>query len=327
MIMVLKDTTISLMNALGKQQIPFLFILPFEGNEVVVQPLKDVDKEQIQYLFNGKGNVESVQNSASQKPVSLTFEPYDASSYQKQFEQVQQELHYGNSYLLNLTVATALKGALDFETIFNEAKARYKLLVKDQFCCFSPEIFVQIKENRIYAYPMKGTIDGELENAATLLLQDEKETAEHYTIVDLIRNDLNLVSKKVRVDKFRYLEKIHKQEGSILQMSSQISGELNSDWNAHIGTIFSKLVPAGSITGAPKERTLRILKEVEPVSRGYYTGVAGIFDGYEVDSGVLIRFIENQSGQFYYKSGGGITTQSKWYQEYDELLKKIYIPT
>ena len=324
--MTLKDTTISQMNALGKKRIPFLFIIPFDSKDVIIQPLESVNSNDIKYDFNGITNVIKTNEEKVTRDVSIPFLPYDLESYKEQFDEVQSEIAYGNTYLINLTTKTSLLSKIELEDVFDVAKAKYKLFYKDLFCCFSPEIFIQIRDNSIYSFPMKGTIDGSIENAKEILLNDSKETAEHYTIVDLIRNDLNLVSKNVKVDRFRYMDRIETHKGSILQMSSQISGSLDASWNENLGTIFSKLLPAGSITGAPKERTVEIIKSVETYDRGYYTGVAGIFDGKSVDSGVLIRFIEKEDDGYCYKSGGGITMNSDLNSEYKELQHKIYIP-
>lgn len=324
--MTIKDTTISQMNAFGKERIPFLFIIPFDSGDVVLEPLDTVDFNDVIYDFNGVTNVTTNRVIGSDGDYSMDFKPYEFESYKKQFEKVQAEIAYGNTYLINLTTKTNLLSEIDLKKVFTIAKAKYRLFYKDLFCCFSPETFIKIRDSRIYSFPMKGTIDGSIENAEDVLLNNSKETAEHYTIVDLIRNDLNLVSKKVQVDRFRYLDRIETQKGSILQMSSQISGVLEENWNEHIGTILSRLLPAGSITGAPKERTVKIIKSVETYERGYYTGVAGVFDGKSVDSGVLIRFIEKENDGYCYKSGGGITMNSDVNSEYKELQHKIYIP-
>ena len=178
----------------------------------------------------------------------------------------------------------------------------------------------------IRSFPMKGTIDASIENAEKVILSDEKEMAEHYTIVDLIRNDLSLVAKNVRVERFRYFDRINTNEKCLLQVSSEIAGELETDWNEKIGTIFNKLLPAGSITGAPKKKTIEIIQNAEIEPRGYYTGVAGIFDGMSVESAVMIRFVEYRKGDLFYHSGGGITVNSICEQEYMEMIEKVYVP-
>jgi para-aminobenzoate synthetase component 1 len=85
-------------------------------------------------------------------------------------------------------------------------------------------------------------------------------------------------------------------------------------------------LPAGSVTGAPKAKTVEIIKAAEQEPRGFYTGILGIFDGKQLDSGVMIRFIEKVDGRFFYRSGGGITTQSDCKAEYEEAINKIYVP-
>ena len=153
-----------------------------------------------------------------------------------------------------------------------------------------------------------------------------KEKAEHYTIVDLIRNDLSMVSDKVRVTKFRYIDRLKTNFGEILQVSSEVEGTLRDGYTAHLGDIIFTLLPAGSISGAPKERTVQIIRSAETYDRGFYTGIAGIFDGENLDSTVLIRFIEEQDGRKYFKSGGGITFMSDARAEYEEMISKVYVP-
>jgi para-aminobenzoate synthetase component I len=173
---------------------------------------------------------------------------------------------------------------------------------------------------------MKGTIDAAIENAEEVILSDKKEYAEHCTIVDLIRNDLSMVAKDVFVNKFRYIDKIKTHEKELLQVSSRICGKLGEDYYKRIGDIIFSLLPAGSISGAPKKKTIEIIKKVEGYDRGYYTGVFGCFDGTKLDSGVMIRFIEKINGELFYKSGGGITVYSDPKSEYQELIDKVYVP-
>ena len=174
---------------------------------------------------------------------------------------------------------------------------------------------------------MKGTIDASIENAEQKLMENKKERWEHNTIVDLIRNDLSRVASEVRVTKFRYLEKIKTNRNEIYQTSSEIRGKLPSDWTENLGEILFKLLPAGSISGAPKAKTLEIIEEAEIAPRNYYTGIFGLFDGYSLDSAVCIRFIEQEGDKLFYKSGGGITFMSKVEEEYQEIIDKIYVPT
>ena len=109
-------------------------------------------------------------------------------------------------------------------------------------------------------------------------------------------------------------------------MSSKITGELKPEFQQNIGDILQKLLPAGSILGAPKMKTLEIVLEAENYQRGFYTGVCGWFDGENLDSCVMIRFIEKENEKFYFKSGGGITHMSQLEDEYQEMKNKIYVP-
>ena len=173
---------------------------------------------------------------------------------------------------------------------------------------------------------MKGTIDAGLPDAENILLHDEKEIAEHYTIVDLIRNDLSMVAENVVVEKFRYLAEIHSNKKNLLQASSKIKGTLPEGYQNNLGELLFTLLPAGSVSGAPKKKTIEIIQQSEEEPRGYYTGVAFYSDGENVDSCVLIRFIEKENEKYYYRSGGGITVNSEMEKEYQELNDKIYVP-
>ena len=174
---------------------------------------------------------------------------------------------------------------------------------------------------------MKGTIDATLPHAAEHLRSDYKESCEHHTIVDLMRNDLSRVATSVRVARFKYLTELHTIKGSLLQMSSEIRGQIMPAYRHALGDLMRELLPAGSICGAPKGKTLELIQEAEGYPRGYYSGVCGYFDGKDLDSAVLIRYVEEaQDGQLYYRSGGGITINSRAEDEYQECIQKIYIP-
>jgi para-aminobenzoate synthetase component 1 len=320
------DAMIHKMNESGRRGESFIFIIDFEMKEPFFIPLDVVDPLEILYDFNGLSNVPTPEIH-SNSSFSFSKFPIAYSDYLKAFELVQKHLRYGNSYLVNLTFPTRITTNLSLKEIFSISKAKYKLWYKDNFVVFSPEIFVQVDEDGIISsYPMKGTIDAGIENAEQMILNDKKEYAEHCTIVDLIRNDLSMVAKDVHVDKFRYIDKIKTHEKELLQVSSRICGKLGADYHSKIGDIVFALLPAGSVTGAPKKKTVEIIKEAEGYERGFYTGVFGYFDGKKLDSGVMIRFIEKINGTLYYKSGGGITVYSEPESEYRELIDKVYVP-
>ena len=307
------------MNDFGKKQIPFYFIIDFDFSKAFVFAENEINSDKVMFSFNLSGKKPNKKNE-------FLFVPPSFSDFKKPFKKVQNEINAGNTYLLNLTFSSQINGDLNLKDIFETASAPYKLFLKDAFTVFSPETFVKIKNGKIYSYPMKGTIDADIPDAENIILEDEKEIAEHYTIVDLIRNDLNQVAEKVKVERFRYIDKLYTNHKNLLQVSSAISGELPEKYTEQIGTILSKLLPAGSISGAPKKKTIEIIKETETHQRNFYTGIAGFFNGKNLDSFVMIRFIEKQGNEFVYKSGGGITAFSKVKSEYQELIDKVYIP-
>jgi para-aminobenzoate synthetase component 1 len=249
--------------------------------------------------------------------------PITISDYQHKFNQVTDALQKGDSFLMNLTIPTPVQNTDNFQTYFDHAKSKYVIWLKDEFISFSPETFIQIAAGTISTFPMKGTIDASLPNAKELLLNDSKELAEHATIVDLLRNDLSRVASKVRVTNFRYYEEIPTQSGKIGQVSSAIQGELPNDYASRIGSILYDLLPAGSVSGAPKKKTAELIASIEETDRGYYTGIAGYFDGMNLDSCVLIRYL---GADQVYHSGGGITFQSDMASEYQEMINKVYVP-
>jgi para-aminobenzoate synthetase component 1 len=313
------------MNVWGKERRPFLFVLDYTLQEPLFFPFDEMDGSQVFFNINGFTNHDEKKWPPS-NDVQFSKKPVPFTEYERAFNKVLRELEYGNSFLLNLTFSTPIECNLSLREIFERSKARYRLCLDDRFVCFSPETFVRIQRGRISSYPMKGTIDANIPGAQSWILNDPKETAEHITIVDLIRNDLSRVAEDVRVDRFRYVEEVRTHQKTLLQVSSEISGILPSGYHAHLGDIFYSMLPAGSITGAPKKKTVEILKEAETHDRGYFTGIVGYFDGMDVESGVMIRYIEKQNGKLIYKSGGGITTQSKAEDEYLEMVDKVYVP-
>ncbi|MGI9527216.1 MAG: aminodeoxychorismate synthase component I [Weeksellaceae bacterium] len=311
-------------NDLGSQRKPFFFVINYATTHADIYPIDELEGNDISFQFP------SIQSKILSKPVSkpigLTKERIDFEMYKEAFDKVLFHLERGDSYLTNLTFATPIHLNIGLNQLYPLVQAKYKIKFREDWICFSPETFIQIQNNQVATFPMKGTIDATIPNAVEVLKNDLKEKAEHSTIVDLLRNDLSMVAQNVRVQRLMFLDKIHTNQGDILQMSSEIVGDLLEDWHDDLGTILNTLLPAGSICGAPKQKTLEIIAEAENYDRGYYTGIAGCYDGNSLDTCVLIRFIEQTSQGLVYKSGGGITALSKVEKEYDELNQKIYVP-
>lgn len=374
----MKQEIIDKINRLASQDEPFLFVINYQGDKAFIRLLSDINPEECLFDFEGRGNLSHVwketseegtseeetwkketwKEEISEEEISETtwqIDPPLYEDYERSFNIVKSNIMAGNSYLTNLTCRVPVSCNLSLEEIFHRAKGKYKLLLRRKrtltpFVCFSPETFVRIKGGRIYSYPMKGTLDASLPNAEKQLMEDRKEAAEHATIVDLIRNDLSRVAENVRVDKYRYFDVLHTNKGDILQTSSEISGRLPEDYPHHLGEILDAQLPAGSITGAPKDKTMQIIQEAEGYDRGFYTGIMGIYDQGELNSAVMIRFIEEEtspvdfeadgeknfkasegkgdeaSRKQYFKAGGGITSKSDCRKEYEEVIQKIYLP-
>ncbi len=312
------------MDVLSQEGIPFFFMVDFLKKNIEIFTENELVKSGLLFDFQYFKN----KKSKDTQPKEFHFKSFPESKekYAEGFKKVQHHLQLGNSYLVNFTRKTKIETSLNLEEIFYLSHAKYKVLVPGKFVFFSPETFVEIKNNRIFTHPMKGTIDASVENAAEKLRNDVKEKAEHYTVVDLLRNDLSMVANNVQLDEFQIIDLIRTKQKNLLAMSSEISGNLKPEYQGKMGSIMQKLLPAGSILGAPKPKTMEIILESEGYERGFYSGVCGWFDGKNLDSGVMIRFIENESGVLYFKSGGGITHMSKLGDEYQEMKNKIYVP-
>lgn len=338
-----RNSITEIINGYGRSRTPFLLIIDFLAKKPVVVPLDSINKTDILFNINGFGN----DKSYSRLSETMDFDKYPVSMarFSRSFDTVISNINYGNSYLVNLTFPTLVQTNYTLRHIYFQSTAKYKLLYRNEFVVFSPEIFIQTDFPYIFSHPMKGTIDANVPDAAKKILGNAKEQAEHATIVDLIRNDLSMISGNVTVEKYRYIDKLRTNQKTLLQVSSKISGKLSHDFYRFLGDLLWAILPAGSISGAPKNKTLDIIRQAELCERGYYTGIFGVFDGKNLDCGVMIRFIENNSAlagflnktfihvslsqkkhTFVFRSGGGITSQSDKKSEYNELIDKVYVP-
>ena len=303
----------------------FLFAVDFEMERgfFIENPLASKD---VFFRLDNISNYATDSSCSDLNPVIKTA-VISSELYREKFKKVREGLMRGDSYLVNLTCKTEIELNITFEEIFLNSISPFALYVPGYFVCFSPERFVSIESRTISCRPMKGTIKAEIPHAEKRILEDYKESSEHYTITDLIRNDIGKVSENVWVEKFRYIDRIGTKKGELLQVSSDIRGVLPEGYLNNLGDIIFSLLPAGSVSGAPKQSTLKIIADAEGEKRGFYTGIFGYFDGSLFDSAVLIRFIEkDNSGKMWYRSGGGVTVNSSWEEEYSEMIDKIYLP-
>ena len=286
-----KEQAIKRMNQFGQHHRPFVFIINYLQDASYIEEVAAVDSTELLYNLNGFTNqatsTEKYTPSFSAKPAnSIHWQPSAESFYS-----------YQRSF--NIVRQNILAGNSFLTNLTCRTPVDTNLTLKD-----------------IYSIP----------SAAQLLMNDPKEAAEHATIVDLIRNDLSMVANQVFVSRYRYIDTLQTNQGAILQTSSEIQGILPENYPEHLGELIFRLLPAGSITGAPKKKTMQIIREAETYDRGFYTGIMGYSDGINLDSAVMIRFVEQEGEKMYFKSGGGITCQSDAESEYNEMKQKIYVP-
>lgn len=326
---MLYNEVIEILNNCGRERRSCFFLLDYEQREGLCfsEPLQgEVLPDGLCFSI---GNTQGGSLHSSGEILSITqISPEAEDCYAHRFDIIHKGIQHGDSFLANLTIQTPIQlSGMDLADIYAQTEAKYKVLMPGRFVCFSPETFVRIEGTNISTFPMKGTIDASLQDAERILLNDYKEHCEHCTIVDLMRNDLTRVAERVRVKRFKYLDRLTTSRGEILQMSSEVVGTLRSDWHERLGNLIDTLLPAGSISGAPKEKTCELIRSAEGQARGYYTGICGYYDGDSLDTGVLIRFVEQVGKDFYYRSGGGVTINSQMSEEYKECIQKVYLPT
>lgn len=343
MIIDTKELFFERINQLYQRKVPFFFLTDYACRQMEVTPLSELSTSAINFQLPGyvheassgassgsEAIYSSIPENKSISPTHRSLEweksPISYDTYLTAYNKVQRELQLGNSYLVNLTCSTPVKTNYTLKELYQLGAGKYKLWYRDQFVHFSPEPFIRIDGVTISSFPMKGTIDAMQADAADQLIQSAKETAEQFTIVDLIRNDLNQVALQVEVEDFRYVEKLHTNQKDLYTVSSKITGRLRPRFLDRPGDILAAMLPAGSVTGAPKAATCQIIADSETHQRNYYTGVWGCYNGVSLDSCVIIRYLEKSKEGFTFKSGGGITSMSDPKTEYQEMIDKVYVP-
>ncbi|AQW82338.1 aminodeoxychorismate synthase component I [Campylobacter pinnipediorum] len=292
---------------------PFIAILSYDEpeNNIICAP-EDAEKFGIKFKINAK-NYNKIN-------YTLEKEPIEFEKYLERFNILSKYQKSKQNELLNLCFPTKIKTNLSLEEIYQYSTAKALVYKENDFVCFSPEPFITIKNGCIHTFPMKGTIDATLPNAKEILLNNKKEIDEQYKMVGFMKDDLSLVAEDIKVEKFRYIQRVK----NLYQTSSYLKGKIKA--NLSLGDIFSALVPAASIAGSPRDKAIEIIKECEISKRGFYTGAFVYFDGNICKSFVLIRFVKQSKDGLYFFSGGGVTQQSDPKKEYDELIKKVYFP-
>ncbi|MCS7053756.1 MAG: aminodeoxychorismate synthase component I [Ignavibacterium sp.] len=290
----------------------FLF---YDKNEFEV-----INSEKIIFDFNSNYNIKNFRLNVSR------------NEYINSIQRIKNYIEAGDTYQVNFTVKgkfvfTGEISSLFQNLVFNQS-AKYIGVINlpEKFIIsISPELFFEVHKNKIITRPMKGTshrgFNLQSDHLSKYRLElSEKEKAENVMIVDLLRNDLGRISKfgSVKVNKLFYIEKYE----TVFQMVSEIQASLKK------GTKFSDIIknifPCGSVTGAPKIRTMEIIQELEKEKRNVYTGSIGIFLKDKISFNVAIRtlVIDKKTNKGEIGLGSGIVWDSAPPKEYEEVKLK-----
>lgn len=256
---------------------------------------------------------------------------FSREEYIDAVKQVKEYIKEGHTYIANLTQRFQCDyNSNPFDTYIslrsiNKAPFSCYLNLEDfQIISSSPERFLKVFNNEVETRPIKGTRPRginkiEDEKNREELLNSEKDKSELLMIVDLERNDLSKVCKpfSVKVTELFKLE----EYSTVFHLVSTVIGELNN--NVSSVKCIRECFPGGSITGAPKIRSMEIIEELEGIRRGIYTGAIGYFDlRGNCDFNIVIRTILTKDNKAYFGVGGGITIESDEEMEYEETLDK-----
>ena len=200
----------------------------------------------------------------------------------------------------------------------------YMKIDDDEIMSTSPETLVRLENGRLTTFPVagsrpRGLTEEEDQELEADLLSDEKELSEHNMLVDLGRNDLGRISKFDSVEVTKYMM-IHKYS-KIMHICSQVEGDIKDDCDAL--SAIESVLPAGTLSGAPKIRACEIIEELESEERGVYGGALGYLDFTgNMDTCIAIRMAVKKDGRVYVQAGGGIVADSIPENEYQESANK-----
>lgn len=263
--------------------------------------------------------------------ISGVYTDFPKAQYLQAVRRIQAYIREGDVFQVNLSVRQSkqlnCKPELIYEWLRHLNPSPYMGLLKFpdfQFVCGSPELLVQLEGTKIRTRPIAGTRPrgmsaDEDQRLREELLANEKERAEHIMLVDLERNDVGRIAKygSVRVEELMTVE----MYSHVMHIVSEVTGELAEDRDAF--DVLAATFPGGTITGAPKIRTMEIIEELEPVRRGLYTGSIGWIDyNGDMEFNIVIRTLLVVDGIGHVQAGAGIVIDSDPEREYTESLNK-----
>ena len=252
---------------------------------------------------------------------AITFEQYKSD-----LEKIKEEIANGNTYEVNYTYDRHVDCEADEFELFNfllkKQATPYNAFIKNDIetiFSFSPELFFELKNGHILTKPMKGTVPRGIDEVqdkknVDFLKNDIKNRAENVMIVDLLRNDLGRIAKTglVKVSKLFEIE----THTTLHQMTSQIEADLLD--GTTLFEVFKAIFPCGSITGAPKISTMKIIDRLEKGSREVYCGAIGLISPKKTVFSVPIRILQKKSDEktYRYRVGGAIVWNSDIKEEW-----------
>ena len=256
------------------------------------------------------------------------------NNYRKNIAKIKNSLVNGDVYQINYTYPKIFETFKDPFNIYcnlrNIAKPDFGYFIhlnSLQILSMSPEKFFTVSNNNIFTYPIKGTRPRSKNKSTDIklsleLLNSNKDKAEHLMIVDLLRNDLGKICEYGSVDVTKLYDL--KSYQTVHHLVTEIIGKLKP--NIQEMNIIKALFPGGSITGAPKEKAMKIIDTIEEYSRGIYTGSIGyITSDNNMDFNIAIRTMTIQNNKATYPVGGGIVWDSKTLDEWEETNLKARV--
>lgn len=272
-------------------------------------------------------------SDTSRSPSILNFS-LDEEAFKNAVTTIKEYIAAGDTYQVNLSTRLeipAINPAKAYEWLRQNNPSPYMGYLKfpeGELVCGSPELLVEVIDGQVRSRPIAGTRPrgGNTEadeKWASELSQNTKEQAEHLMLVDLLRNDVGRISVpgSVKVPEFMAVERY----SHVMHLVSQVEGKILP--TSTPADVIRALFPGGTITGAPKVRTMQIISEVEPVARGFYTGSVGwIGASGNLCFNIIIRSLWATQNRCFIQAGAGVVADSDPLQEYQESIRKAQAP-
>lgn len=333
--LIINGKTVKTENPLGyiqkyinQRKYYILGYISYDFKDYTLKNIKKVPKENINmpliYLNFYKGftqlNIPAVnsKNKIFKKEYRTSKEEFI-----KKIQSIKEHIEKGDIYQLNLSHRLDLEGIFFpfavFLKLIEVQPTPYMMYIVDRdfrVISGSMELFLKKENNRLVSMPIKGTCKIE-DDYLSCLVNNPKERAENLMITDLMRNDIGMICRDIKVDKLFEVRRYN----TLYQMSSTVSGKLDN--NITVKDIIEATFPPGSVTGAPKKKSVEIIEKLEDSRRGIYCGATVLIKpDLDFTMSVAIRQIIFKKNRCYIYVGAGIVADSDPYKEYEETILK-----